>query len=39
VRVAGRDLVVEPDAGRAKIGVTGQFSAVDKLLTAEQNRA
>src|ERR1700716_3326487 len=37
VRVAGHDLVGEPDAVRAAIGVTGQFSAVDKLLTAEEN--
>jgi ABC-2 type transport system ATP-binding protein len=37
VRVAGHDLVAEPDAVRAAIGVTGQFSAVDKLLTAEEN--
>ncbi|MCW2912896.1 MAG: daunorubicin resistance protein DrrA family transporter ATP-binding protein [Actinomycetia bacterium] len=37
VRVAGHDLVTEPDAVRAAIGVTGQFSAVDKLLTAEEN--
>ncbi|MFG2175665.1 ATP-binding cassette domain-containing protein, partial [Streptomyces niveus] len=28
VRVAGRDLVREPDAVRSVIGVTGQFSAV-----------
>ncbi|UVS76894.1 ATP-binding cassette domain-containing protein [Actinokineospora sp. UTMC 2448] len=27
----------EPDAIRAAIGVTGQFSAVDNLLTAEEN--
>jgi ABC-2 type transport system ATP-binding protein len=27
----------EPDAVRAAIGVTGQFSAVDKLLTGEEN--
>ncbi|MER7006150.1 ABC transporter permease [Dactylosporangium sp. NPDC000555] len=33
VRVAGHDLAREPDAVRAAIGVTGQFSAVDKLLT------
>ena len=36
-RVAGHDLVREPDAVRAAIGVTGQFSAVDNLLTAEEN--
>ena len=37
VRVAGHDLVREPDAVRAAIGVTGQYSAVDKLLTGEEN--
>ncbi|HEX6480952.1 MAG TPA: ATP-binding cassette domain-containing protein [Ktedonobacteraceae bacterium] len=37
VRVAGHDLVREPDAVRAAIGVTGQFSAVDNLLTGEEN--
>jgi ABC-2 type transport system ATP-binding protein len=37
VRVAGHDLAREPDAVRAAIGVTGQFSAVDKLLNAEEN--
>ncbi|MCW6004007.1 ATP-binding cassette domain-containing protein [Micromonospora sp. CPCC 205371] len=37
IRVAGHDLVREPDAVRAAIGVTGQFSAVDKLLTGEEN--
>jgi ABC-2 type transport system ATP-binding protein len=36
-RVAGHDIVREPDAVRAAIGVTGQFSAVDNLLTAEEN--
>jgi ABC-2 type transport system ATP-binding protein len=36
-RVLGHDLVREPDAVRAAIGVTGQFSAVDKLLTGEEN--
>jgi ABC-2 type transport system ATP-binding protein len=33
VRVAGHDLAREPDAVRSAIGVTGQFFAVDKLLT------
>ena len=33
VRVAGHDVDREPDAVRAAIGVTGQFSAVDGLLT------
>jgi ABC-2 type transport system ATP-binding protein len=37
VRVAGHDLAREPDAVRAAIGVTGQFSAVDDLLTGEEN--
>ncbi len=37
VRVAGHDLAGEPDAVRAAIGVTGQFSAVDNLLTGREN--
>ncbi|HET6918269.1 MAG TPA: ATP-binding cassette domain-containing protein [Jiangellaceae bacterium] len=37
VRVAGHDLAREPDAVRSAIGVTGQFSAVDNLLTGEEN--
>jgi ABC-2 type transport system ATP-binding protein len=37
VRVAGHDLARDPDAIRAVIGVTGQFSAVDNLLTGEEN--
>jgi ABC-2 type transport system ATP-binding protein len=37
VAVAGHDLAREPAAIRAAIGVTGQFSAVDKLLTGEEN--
>jgi ABC-2 type transport system ATP-binding protein len=36
-RVAGHDVAREPDAVRATIGVTGQFSAVDNLLTGEEN--
>ncbi len=36
-RVAGHDLAREPGAVRAAIGVTGQFSAVDTLLTGEEN--
>jgi ABC-2 type transport system ATP-binding protein len=36
-RVAGHDVAREPDAVRAAIGVTGQFSAVDKLLNGEEN--
>jgi ABC-2 type transport system ATP-binding protein len=37
VRVAGHDVVEEPDLVRAAIGVTGQFSAVDGLLTGTEN--
>ncbi|MFH9351451.1 ATP-binding cassette domain-containing protein [Kitasatospora sp. NPDC017646] len=37
VRVAGHDVVREADGVRRAIGVTGQFSAVDNLLTAEEN--
>jgi ABC-2 type transport system ATP-binding protein len=37
VRVAGHDVAREPAAVRAAIGVTGQFSAVDNLLTGEEN--
>src|SRR4030095_774509 len=36
--VAGHDLAYEPNAIRAVIGVTGQFSPVDKLLTRQENR-
>ena len=39
VRVAGHDLALEPDAVRGVIGVTGQFSAVDSLLTGQENLA
>ena len=35
--IAGRDLATDPDGVRAAIGVTGQFSAVDNLLTGEEN--
>jgi ABC-2 type transport system ATP-binding protein len=35
--VMGHDLRGEADAIRAVIGVTGQFSAVDNLLTGEEN--
>ena len=37
VRVAGHDPARDPDAVRAAIGVTGQFSAVDNVLTGEEN--
>jgi ABC-2 type transport system ATP-binding protein len=36
-RVAGHDVLGDTDAVRAAIGVTGQFSAVDELLTGEEN--
>ena len=36
-QVAGFDVAREPDAVRAAIGVTGQFSAVDNLLTGAEN--
>ncbi|MET4636791.1 ABC-2 type transport system ATP-binding protein [Mycetocola sp. 2940] len=35
--VNGCDVVREPDGVRAGIGLTGQFSAVDGLLTGEEN--
>src|SRR6266511_1011631 len=37
VQIAGHDVAREPDAVRAVIGVTGQFSAVDRLFTGEEN--
>ena len=37
VRIAGHDLRREPDAVRAAIALTGQFSAVDTLLTGAEN--
>src|SRR6201997_1094929 len=36
-RVAGHDVVTETKAVRAAIGVTGQFAAVDELLTGQEN--
>ncbi len=36
-RVAGHDVHADPDGVRAAIGVTGQFSAVDELMTGEEN--
>jgi ABC-2 type transport system ATP-binding protein len=36
-RVIGHDLAGKPDDVRGAIGVTGQYSAVDKLLTGEEN--
>jgi ABC-2 type transport system ATP-binding protein len=35
--VAGHDLATDPDGIRTAIGLTGQFSAVDNLLTGEEN--
>ncbi|NUS26898.1 MAG: ATP-binding cassette domain-containing protein [Streptomyces sp.] len=35
--IAGHDLTTTPQAVRATIGVTGQFSAVDGLITGEEN--
>ncbi|MEU6433524.1 ATP-binding cassette domain-containing protein [Streptomyces albidoflavus] len=35
--VAGHDVAAAPDRVRAAIGVTGQFAALDDLLTAEEN--
>ncbi|QIS23348.1 ATP-binding cassette domain-containing protein [Nocardia terpenica] len=37
IRVGGHDVAAEPDAVRGAIGVTGQFSAVDELLTGREN--
>jgi len=37
VTINGHDLARNPDGVRASIGVTGQFSAVDILLTGEEN--
>ena len=37
VRVAGHDVATEERHVRAVIGVTGQFAAVDDLLTGEEN--
>ncbi|WP_328624404.1 ATP-binding cassette domain-containing protein [Streptomyces sp. NBC_00353] len=37
IRVGGHDLTTDPQAVRAAIGVTGQFSAVDGLITGEEN--
>jgi ABC-2 type transport system ATP-binding protein len=37
IHVAGHDVATDPDGVRAAIGVTGQFSAVDNLLTGEEN--
>ncbi|MEU8549959.1 ATP-binding cassette domain-containing protein [Streptomyces roseoverticillatus] len=37
IRVGGHDLARAPQAVRSAIGVTGQFSAVDGLITGEEN--
>jgi ABC-2 type transport system ATP-binding protein len=37
IQVGGNDVATDPDAVRALIGVTGQFSAVDNYLTGEEN--
>ncbi|RSD20127.1 ATP-binding cassette domain-containing protein [Amycolatopsis eburnea] len=37
VSVAGHDIAAETKKVRAAIGVTGQFAAVDELLTGEEN--
>lgn len=37
IRVGGHDLAAERKQVRAQIGVTGQFSAVDELLTGREN--
>ncbi|MFJ1801850.1 ATP-binding cassette domain-containing protein [Streptomyces sp. NPDC088180] len=37
IRVGGHDLATDAQAIRASIGVTGQFSAVDGLITGEEN--
>jgi len=39
IRVAGHDVTREADAVRDVIGVTGQFAAVDELLTGRENLA
>ena len=37
LRVGGLDLATDPQAVRGAIGVTGQFSTVDGLITGEEN--
>jgi ABC-2 type transport system ATP-binding protein len=37
VRVAGHDVATQATAVRAAIGVTGQFAAVDELLSGQEN--
>ncbi|MFD8936474.1 ATP-binding cassette domain-containing protein [Streptomyces sp. NPDC059578] len=37
LHVGGHDLTADPQSVRAAVGVTGQFSAVDSLITGEEN--
>ena len=37
IRIGGHDLAADPQVVRATIGVTGQFSAIDGLITGEEN--
>ncbi|MFI6090458.1 ATP-binding cassette domain-containing protein [Streptomyces sp. NPDC051218] len=37
LNVGGHDIATSPDGVRAAVGVTGQFSAVDGLITGEEN--
>src|SRR6185437_15537831 len=37
VRIAGHDIATETRAVRGLVGVTGQFAAVDELLTGQEN--
>ncbi|WP_406340483.1 ATP-binding cassette domain-containing protein [Streptomyces sp. NBC_00648] len=37
IHIGGHDLAADPQAVRRAIGVTGQFSAVDGLITGEEN--
>ncbi len=37
VRVAGIDVLADPTAARARIGLAGQFAAVDEFLTGREN--
>ncbi|MGW5281682.1 ATP-binding cassette domain-containing protein [Streptomyces collinus] len=37
IHIGGHDLAADPRSVRAAIGVTGQFSAVDGLITGEEN--
>jgi ABC-2 type transport system ATP-binding protein len=37
VEVAGIDVLAEPDKVRSRIGLTGQYAAVDEILTGREN--